>query len=452
MIRRKVAHRTAHGLALLLAACTIGTPAPLEPGSRPTVDGWLAAVPWGTADWDHESLAALFRRLTLGFEDGGERAGLLRLAQPVQVAVSRPGSDDYRSFTADYATFLARETGIDIASAAPGARPSLTISLVPAPENRLPLGARCLHLPGSVSWSDYAQSPARIQATARETTGEVSTATVFIAAGLPPAAIRACLLEEIPQAMGLGNDVPLLGPTIFNDDGAHLWPTSLDLLMLRLLYAPAIFPGTPPDAVEAAALGALKTLAPESPSATGLPLPPLGASLRYRRALADFAQARRSGDERQTAAALTDLRAATPSTEPGAALARCTTGLLTHRVGAERRQAMLAITREDCRTAERASSPGESARTGPRTLRLAILEAEALLAEGRPAEALSVLDASAPDLAALGNDAGLARLHHLRSVALSDMGQDASAARALAAAWARHALGRETSAPAETED
>ncbi|MEL6576841.1 MAG: DUF2927 domain-containing protein, partial [Pseudomonadota bacterium] len=409
-------------IAATLTACE--TPPPVrDPGPRPSVAGWQSAIPWGGERWGHESLAAFFRRLALGFEEGGERPGLLRLAQPVRIAVEGQGAPTYRGFTADYAAFLARETGIEITT---GGDPTLTLTLMPASDARLPLGARCVHLPGQVAWDDYRRAPARYQLDAREASGERESATVFIAAGLPPAAIRACILEEIPQAMGLGNDVALLGPTIFNDDGAHLWPTRVDLLMLRLLYAPEMFPGSPPEAAEIAARSALARRMPQNAAAPPLPLPPQSAALAYRRALGELGEAQTTGDQ-----AFAALRAATPSAEPGAAMARCTTGLLTHRADERSRTPeRLALTAEDCATAEAGSQPAGEDAPAPRTLRLEIIRAEALLAAGQPAEALALLDAAAPGLAALGNEAGLARLHHVRSRALSDMGRDATGAEA----------------------
>ncbi|MEM7500002.1 MAG: DUF2927 domain-containing protein [Pseudomonadota bacterium] len=420
------------------------------PGPRPAAEGWRSAVPWGSAVWEHQSLAALFRRLATGFEDGGARAGVLRLAEPVRIGVSGPGADAYRGFAAAYATLLARETGIDIAQAPQGSSGNLSVQLVVAESARLPPGARCLHLPRRIAWRDYRGAAARFQAEARETAGTVEAATVFIAAGLPPAAIRSCILEEIPQAMGLGNDVPLLGPTIFNDDGAHLWPTGLDLLMLRLLYAPEIVPGMAPVEAEKAAGRALRRQTPGSVAGPTLPLPPRGTSLRFARALAaaDKLSGRPSGrsTNEEIRAVLGNLRTAAPASGPGAAQARCTIGLLTHRLAGSGGTAAdrLALTASDCRAAEATSWPGPvpSRRPpGPRTLRLAIAEAEALLAAGRPADALTLLDRTAPGLAALGNDAGLAQLHRLRSAALSDMGRNAAPARALADAWARYALG-----------
>ncbi|MEM9763261.1 MAG: DUF2927 domain-containing protein [Pseudomonadota bacterium] len=421
-------------IAATLAGCET-TPPVRDPGPRPTVAGWQGAIPLGSDSWGHESLTAFFRRLALGFEEGGERPGLLRLAQPVRVAIEGQGAAAYRGFTADYAAFLARETGIGIVGAGD---PTLTLTLVPASEARLPLGARCVHLPGRVRWDDYRSAPGRYQLDAREASGEIERATVFLAAGLPPAAIRACILEEIPQAMGLGNDIALLGPTIFNDDGAHLWPTRVDLLMLRLLYAPEMFPGSAPEAVETAARSALARSAPGHAAAPPLPLPPQSAALAYRRALGDLGEVQTADDP-----AFAALRAAAPSAEPGAAIARCTTGLLTHRVAeTSRTPARLALTGEDCAAAEAASHPGGGDTPAPRTLRLEIIRAEALLDADQPAEALARLDSAAPGLAALGNDAGLARLHHLRSRALSDMGRDVTGAEARAAAWARYAFGQ----------
>ena len=54
---------------------------------------------------------------------------------------------------------------------------------------------------------------------------------------------RACLHEEIVQALGLANDHPKVRPSMFNDDGEFALMTRHDELLLRILYDPRLETG-----------------------------------------------------------------------------------------------------------------------------------------------------------------------------------------------------------------
>lgn len=54
---------------------------------------------------------------------------------------------------------------------------------------------------------------------------------------------RACIHEEMAQAMGLPNDSPEARPSIFNDDGEFGLLTAHDELLLRMLYDRRLKPG-----------------------------------------------------------------------------------------------------------------------------------------------------------------------------------------------------------------
>lgn len=58
---------------------------------------------------------------------------------------------------------------------------------------------------------------------------------------------RACLHEEIVQALGLANDHPDARPSIFNDDSEFALLTEHDEYLLRLLYDPRLRPGMTAD-------------------------------------------------------------------------------------------------------------------------------------------------------------------------------------------------------------
>lgn len=54
---------------------------------------------------------------------------------------------------------------------------------------------------------------------------------------------RACIEEELAQGLGLANDSPYARPSIFNDDDEFATLTSMDEVMLQMLYDPSLRPG-----------------------------------------------------------------------------------------------------------------------------------------------------------------------------------------------------------------
>ena len=67
-------------------------------------------------------------------------------------------------------------------------------------------------------------------------------AIAIIRAEHPPLMQRACIEEELAQGLGLANDSPYARPSIFNDDDEFATLTTMDAVMLQILYAPACAP------------------------------------------------------------------------------------------------------------------------------------------------------------------------------------------------------------------
>jgi len=59
----------------------------------------------------------------------------------------------------------------------------------------------------------------------------------------PPLMQRACIEEELAQGLGLANDSPYARPSIFNDDDEFATLTTMDAVMLQILYDPRLSPG-----------------------------------------------------------------------------------------------------------------------------------------------------------------------------------------------------------------
>lgn len=74
---------------------------------------------------------------------------------------------------------------------------------------------------------------------------EIRSAVVLFPAHHSPAYLRACVVEELTQVMGLPNDSDNVNPSIFNDKSRHFELTGHDRLLLRILYDKRMAIGTP---------------------------------------------------------------------------------------------------------------------------------------------------------------------------------------------------------------
>jgi hypothetical protein len=73
--------------------------------------------------------------------------------------------------------------------------------------------------------------------------------------------LRACVVEEMTQVLGLPNDSDEVFPSIFNDSSIDDELTELDRMLIRLLYDPALPPGMERDN----ALARIEVLAVDDP-------------------------------------------------------------------------------------------------------------------------------------------------------------------------------------------
>ena len=230
-----------------------------------------AALPAGHTGFDNATLARLFTSLSHDVEWGARRRHLVRYEGPISVGLEGPGGADHIPFIDGFLAQLERNSGVAIARAAGPA--NLHIRLVEGARfDALLPTASCIVAQGDMSWDVFAANPSHHGARALLAAERLEQTTIFIPRTAPPYLVRNCLLEEIPQALGLANDLYGLGPSIFNDDAAHLWPTKLDYLMLRVLYAPEMVTGLDRRETEARALVVLNRINPAGISAPPLPL------------------------------------------------------------------------------------------------------------------------------------------------------------------------------------
>ncbi len=433
-------------IIFVLAACAERAPAPAvdDTGRRqalaplPSFPVLGAALPAGNTRYGNDSLARLFVTLAGEFEWDVQRPNLVRFEQPIRVRLEGPGAQAFESFLTRYLAQMRREAGVDIHPAEAGEAANLHVRIIDGRSfGRTVHGAACITTVGDIPWARFAADPERYGARALAAATRLEAATVFIPDDAPPYLVRNCLLEEIPQALGLGNDLFGLASSSFNDDGAHLWPTKLDYLMLRLLYAPEMKSGLSLPAARARARALLARLNPQGEQAP--PLPSL-----HRRDLGDWPDLMRaifsrraSPEQRQrfVEKALAEVTARAPYS-PQHCYTLITAGRVFSRPEPARALALFGEAREVCYRTLGASDI--------RQARIALESACAHLRLGEAEEAARTAETVWPTLAAHGQDERLAALYTIGADALAVIAPGSPRAIAmerLARAWNDYAMG-----------
>ncbi|QIE55258.1 DUF2927 domain-containing protein [Pikeienuella piscinae] len=438
----------------LAALALVGCAAPPEPVSiyreparttphivapRPDWPGWGAALNREEIRWSAETLADDFIELTFVSEWGAVRDRLLRWEEPVRVALSGPELAAYRS---DAAALIARiaagAPGLDIALA-PEDEANITLRTAPAEAMaQVAPDALCFLIPFSGEWRAWREAEAR-GVRVWEGLERLDAITIFLPTFAAPHEIRACMEEEIAQALGPMNDIMRLEDSVFNDDNARGALTSFDLLMLRILYDPEMRTGMSPVEARRTALTALAR--PGTPRT--------GDRLR-RRAPADPIYA-----DLVTRAALAPVPAAEALWAERALVLAESFGPYDHRRGAATLEAGRAAffdgrSKDAIRLLRRAEEIF-LATLGPDSPRLADTRTDlgAILTQaGRPEEALVVLDAAIPALGANADAWSLAHAFRWRALALAESGNLHNAAETAREAldWARYVYGADSAA------
>ena len=247
----------------LLAGCATTEPrAPFQVAPKPSQPptGAARSLPVRGANAD---LAVDFADLYFLTEWDEARARLAKWVTPPRVEIADPALRAYEPFLSVYLGRLRRGAGVDIALVEPGAGDML-VKFAPGEQMRRAFNsAFCIVAPGRLNWAqmlDWRLDPDQFNWTR---IAGIDSATAFIPHDAAPYQIRACLMEEVAQALGPGNDIFRLADSAFNDDGAHAVPTSFDLLALRVLYDPSLEPGMTRKQAEPLIAAALARFRPQ---------------------------------------------------------------------------------------------------------------------------------------------------------------------------------------------
>lgn len=243
-------------LALAAPAFAQPAPAPAEPDPR----------------FSDERLIQDFVTVALGrefLEDEARAGRLIRWTRPIRVAGMGPRPDIWGVALERHARRLARITGHPIEL-----RPDGEVDMLAIFVPRLTAAAIAAHADVyRRMFPDETMFEAQMARIGAGTLNAVCFASVrvdreyaitaaiaFIPLDRGPRVVRQCIVEELAQAMGLPNDSDEVEPSIFNDRSPDIELTPKDILLLRLLYHPALRPGMTAAQVRAAAPRALRDL------------------------------------------------------------------------------------------------------------------------------------------------------------------------------------------------
>ena len=427
MVRRIAILLVMSGIAACMPVADGGPDRPYVAGSQPGYPQLGAALPAGHTRYENASLAALFVRLTHDLEWGARRPNLVRYEQPVSVGVTGPTAVQYLPFLDRFLGELRAQTGISIARTP--AQHNLWIHFVPGQEFRRKLPQHfCVVAPGRLGWDEFRRNPVRFGTRAYERLTMLDAMSVYIPDNLEPFLVRLCLIEETVQALGPANDLYGLGPSIFNDDAAHIWPTKLDYLMLRVLYAREMRTGMDRRETMSRARRVLARLNPAGQSAPALP--PLRTQ-----AFREWSELVRRRDVASRREALALARTKAP-----ASAHHCHSLVALARLLRDQPARVIEVL-------ERAI-PICTAAHGPDDIRLALItleRARATFKSGRPELAYKMTERLESSLAAHGQDERLLSLYDLQAASLQAIQQGTKSfeARRRAAEWGAYSLGRD---------
>jgi hypothetical protein len=225
----------------------------------------VAALPFGAGAEPPSDAAVLdaFSKIAFGNEFVAEAdPRLQKWVQPIRWRAYEylPLADDERAFLERHIARLARLTGVDFAPAPTWPESNFIILFVS--EDRYEATIERYIAPGRRHMLPrLARTTCLGLLRHHRATFEIELAVAIIpverarARGL----MHSCIAEETTQVLGLLNDAEIPG-TLFNDSGDARDLTSLDEMLVRLLYAPSLTAGMRRDDALAAARAALPKL------------------------------------------------------------------------------------------------------------------------------------------------------------------------------------------------
>jgi hypothetical protein len=184
------------------------------------------------------------------FDPDGVQQRLMRWDGPLRVALVGDVNERYRDYAAQHLADLAALSGLEI-GLADLTDANVVVILSPDPFERALDTYRDVYMPFFGSREAMEETTAHMKEVATcyarydtDLSGEVITrAMALIPTDEGRFVVRACLIEELTQIMGLFNDSDDIVPSIFNDSSPNMVLSEHDRILMRVLYDPRLEPG-----------------------------------------------------------------------------------------------------------------------------------------------------------------------------------------------------------------
>jgi len=189
---------------------------------------------------------ALYRE----FDPDSVEQRLMRWEGPLRVALVGDVNDRYRDYAARHLADLAALSGLEV-GLTDLATANIVVILSPDPFERALDTYRDVYMPFFASQGVMEETTAHMKEVATcyarydtDRSGEVITrAMALIPTDEGRFVVRACLIEELTQIMGLFNDSDDIVPSIFNDSSPNMVLSEHDRILIQVLYDPRLEPG-----------------------------------------------------------------------------------------------------------------------------------------------------------------------------------------------------------------
>jgi hypothetical protein len=379
----------------------------------------------------NQALAADFLELEFQLESGRQLPIFTRFAEPITLRLSGNVPPSAEGDIARLTSRLQAEAGITIVRTE--AEAALTVTFLPRSliRDRDPKVA-CFVVPGVSSWNGY-QAARGDEALDWVKLTRRDRMAIFVPSDASPQETRDCLHEELAQAIGPLNDLYRLSDSVFNDDNFHTVLTGFDMLMLRIHYAPELANGMTKAEVAARLPGILARLNPKGRH-SGTPL--AGPTPTAWTAAMETALGTRASASSRQRAARTAVRIAEAEgwTDGRLAFSHFANGRVS--LGIDGQAAIVELNKA---SAIYGTLPDGQIHAAHVNMQLAALA----LSRGQSDQALILTDQAIPVVEAAENAALLATLLLIRSEALLLQGRaaEALAARQEGLGWARYGFG-----------
>lgn len=405
----------------------------------------FAAAPAPAPSRSNASIAKEFMTLAFELESGRKLPVMSRFEGPITLRItgSRIGPATERDINR-LLYRLRREAGIPISRVSANRSANITVEVLSRSilQRAVPQAA-CFVAPNVASWAEFKsrRMTPGLDWTALEHRHQMA---VFLPGDVSAQEIRDCLHEEVAQALGPVNDLYHLTDSIFNDDNFHTVLTGFDMVILRAFYDSKLHSGMTPQAVAARLPGILSRINPAG--RFGGVVPSSATPRQWSSAIEAALGARGSAASRLSSA----KRAVSYAKSRGWNDNRLGFSLYA--------QGRLALANDTPLALSSFVQAEAVFRADPATrlhgAHVAVQAAAYALSDGRPGDAIDIVNNNSPTALAAENASLLSTLLMIKAQALDSMARytEAEIVRRDSLGWARYGLGSDAEIRARLQE